>query len=79
MLEEVDCDHVVTVDIFREQIAGFFSTRCCFDTLSYLPSAARYFFWRRASARRWWCRRTRETWSARWSWCRRSASCRTQP
>ena len=37
-------DHVVTVDIFREQIGGFFSARCCLDNLTYTPVAARYFW-----------------------------------
>ncbi|KAL1528018.1 hypothetical protein AB1Y20_009387 [Prymnesium parvum] len=44
LLEEVCIDHVVTVDIFREQTAGFFSPTCRFDTLSYLPVCARYFW-----------------------------------
>ena len=45
LFEDVGVDHVITVDIFREQTAGFFSPLCAFDSLSYLPVSAR-FFWK---------------------------------
>eukprot|EP00966_Prymnesium_polylepis_P197542 4577597-Prymnesium_polylepis.2 len=44
LLQEVSVDNVVTVDIFREQTAGFFAPSCCFDNLSYMPVCARYFW-----------------------------------
>ena len=39
LFEDVGVDHVVTVDIFREQTAGFFSPLCCFDVCPCPPAA----------------------------------------
>ncbi len=43
VLEEACVDSIVTIDLHREQVAGFFSPTVAFETLTYVPVAARFF------------------------------------
>ena len=42
LLEEMGVDGVLTLDLHKEEIAGFFSPRCHFASASCQPAAARY-------------------------------------